>query len=55
VGGNPAKVIKYRFDDSTISQLQAIAWWDWCAEKITENLHAIVGCDLAALQQASDM
>lgn len=54
VGGNPAKVIKYRFDKSTINELLAIAWWDWSAEKITSNLEAIVGCDLIALRKAND-
>jgi virginiamycin A acetyltransferase len=54
VGGNPAKVIKYRFDDSTINELLEIAWWDWSAEKITEHLEAIVGCDLVALRKVSD-
>ncbi len=29
VGGNPAKIIRYRFDDDTISALEKIAWWDW--------------------------
>ncbi|MEH6815257.1 MAG: CatB-related O-acetyltransferase, partial [Pseudoalteromonas distincta] len=29
VGGNPAKVIKTRFDDKTINTLLDIAWWDW--------------------------
>lgn len=29
VGGNPAKVIRYRFDDEIIDGLQRIAWWDW--------------------------
>ena len=53
VGGNPAKVIKYRFDDSTISELLEIAWWDWSAEKITENLEAIVGCDLITLRKVN--
>ncbi len=53
VGGNPAQVIKRRFADSTIETLQEIAWWDWSAEKITANLEAIVGCDLAALEQAA--
>lgn len=52
VGGNPAKVIKYRFEQDTITQLLDIAWWDWSAEKITDNLETIVGCDLQALQQA---
>lgn len=27
VGGNPAKIIRYRFDESTILGLQKIAWW----------------------------
>ena len=32
VGGNPAKVIRYRFDDNIIDGLQKIAWWDWSNE-----------------------
>jgi chloramphenicol O-acetyltransferase type B len=29
VGGNPAKIIKYRFTDEQIQELLKIAWWDW--------------------------
>lgn len=29
VGGNPAKVIRYRFDMDVINGLQEIAWWEW--------------------------
>lgn len=29
VAGNPAKVLRYRFDKETIDGLQKIAWWDW--------------------------
>jgi virginiamycin A acetyltransferase len=50
VGGNPAQLIKKRFDDQTIQNLLDIAWWDWDAEKITANLEAIVGNDLTALK-----
>jgi virginiamycin A acetyltransferase len=50
VGGNPAKVIKMRFNDETIKELIDIAWWDWSAEKITDNLEAIVGADLSILK-----
>jgi virginiamycin A acetyltransferase len=35
VGGNPARVIKYRFTPEIITKLQAIKWWNWPAEKIT--------------------
>ena len=34
VGGNPAKLIKYRFDDEIIQKLLEIKWWDWDTEKI---------------------
>lgn len=28
VGGNPAKHIKYRFDDNILNLLKKLAWWD---------------------------
>lgn len=34
VVGNPARVIKYRFDDATIEWLQKLRWWNWTSEKI---------------------
>lgn len=50
VGGNPAKVIKKRFNDETIAKLEKIAWWDWPVEKITQNLKAIMSSDIDALR-----
>ena len=52
VAGNPAKVVKMRFDEKTIEQLEEIAWWDWDIEKITRNLKAITKLDLEALKKA---
>jgi len=37
VGGNPAKIIKYRFDDETIAKIQATQWWNWKIDKILSN------------------
>ena len=37
VGGNPAKIIKYRFTDEQIYDLQNIAWWDWSDSVLTER------------------
>ncbi len=34
VGGNPAKIIRYRFDEATIQKLLEIAWWNWTDEEI---------------------
>lgn len=37
VGGNPARIIGYRFDPDIINQLQTIQWWYWTEEKIRQN------------------
>ena len=34
VGGNPAKLIKYRFSHDIIEQLESICFWDLCLEDI---------------------
>lgn len=49
VGGNPARVIRQRFNDETISILEKLAWWDWPVEKITQNLPAIRSANVEAL------
>jgi virginiamycin A acetyltransferase len=53
VAGNPATVVKMRFDPETVRRLLAIAWWNWPADKITRNLDAIRGRDLARLEAAT--
>jgi len=34
VGGNPAKIIKYRFTKDQIEKLLQIKWWNWDDDKI---------------------
>ena len=41
VAGNPAHVLRYRFDEETIKKLLGIRWWDWPDEKVKENVHLI--------------
>ncbi|MCJ8209346.1 CatB-related O-acetyltransferase [Mucilaginibacter sp. RS28] len=53
VGGNPARVIRMRYDEATIQRLNKLAWWDWNAEKITANVKLINGLDLDALENAN--
>lgn len=52
VGGNPSRVLRQRFSAEVTSELQTIRWWDWPADKVTRNLHAIVGADIASLREA---
>ncbi|HOW56012.1 MAG TPA: Vat family streptogramin A O-acetyltransferase [Syntrophorhabdaceae bacterium] len=49
-GGNPARLIKERFPSHTVSELEAIAWWNWPIEKISRNLDIIVSADIEALK-----
>jgi virginiamycin A acetyltransferase len=54
VAGNPAKVVKMRFDNLTIARLERIAWWDWDIEKINKNLHLICNLDIDRLEYVSN-
>lgn len=53
VGGNPAQVLKPRFDTQTIKRLQRIAWWDWPIDRISAHLEKIVNADIDALEAAA--
>ena len=37
VGGNPAKLIKMRFDEQQIQLLEESKWWTWKIERILKN------------------
>jgi virginiamycin A acetyltransferase len=38
VAGNPAKVIRKRFDQETIDKLLEIKWWNWKMDRVKENM-----------------
>lgn len=38
VVGNPARIVRYRFDEATIEDLEAIAWWDWPEDLLRDRL-----------------
>lgn len=40
-GGNPAKMIKKRFDQETIEYLEKLKWWDWDLDKIKSNVDSL--------------
>lgn len=50
VGGIPAKPIRKRFSDETISILLKMKWWEWDTDKIRENLSAIQAGDICKLK-----
>lgn len=46
VGGNPARHIKYRFDNTTITKLLEMQWWDWDEKKIKEAVPYLMSNNL---------
>lgn len=50
VGGVPAKQIRKRFPEKTISELLKLKWWDWTFKKISQNMEFIKNGDLKHLK-----
>ena len=50
VGGVPAKRIRKRFPEKTISELLKLKWWDWTFKKISQNMEFIKNGDLKHLK-----
>lgn len=46
VGGNPAKHIRFRFDNDIINELLRIKWWDWTDSEINESLPVLCNTDI---------
>lgn len=51
VGGNPARLIKKRFDDEMIELLLAFKWWDKSPEEVTELLPLLTSGDLSYVKE----
>lgn len=52
VGGNPAKHIKYRFDENTRQRLLTTNWWDLPEDKISQNIHKLCSRDINAFLES---
>lgn len=52
VVGNPAQVVKMRFDSDDIACLQQLAWWEWPADRVARAVPALLSGNVAALERA---
>lgn len=50
VGGNPAKIIRKRFDDEMIKLLEQLQWWNFDYDKLLEWLPILCNEDLVAVK-----
>jgi virginiamycin A acetyltransferase len=53
VGGNPARVIRRRYEDEDVARLLRAAWWDWPVELVTEHARTIMSGTPEELERIS--
>ncbi len=47
VAGNPARVVKYRFDQKTIERLCKLKWWNWHESQIKKAMPELLSNEIA--------
>lgn len=55
VGGNPARVIRHRFQPDIVERLLQVAWWEWPDEKIDRHLPVMYESIEAFLEAAESL
>jgi acetyltransferase-like isoleucine patch superfamily enzyme len=46
VGGNPARLIRYRFEEETIKRLLEVSWWDWPEARVRSLIPDLLSNDI---------
>lgn len=49
VAGNPARMVRRRFDDSHVERLLEMRWWDWSEEQLKNAMPLLTSGDVDAL------
>jgi virginiamycin A acetyltransferase len=42
VAGNPARLVRRRYEDEDVERLLHAAWWNWPVELVTEHARTIM-------------
>ena len=48
VAGNPAKPLRRRFPENVAARIEALAWWDWTAEKLARAIPDMQALEIEA-------
>ena len=54
VVGNPARVVKHRFDEATVVRLMAAAWWSWPREQVDATVPLLASGNIGAFLAAAE-
>jgi chloramphenicol O-acetyltransferase type B len=52
--GNPARVVKMRFDEETIGRLLELRWWDWDDAKIEKYLLLMLSTEIEVFLKVAE-
>jgi chloramphenicol O-acetyltransferase type B len=52
VVGNPAKLVRHRFEPEVVAKLLAIRWWDWPEDRIMAAIPRLLSGDVAGFASA---
>ena len=55
VAGNPAKVVRMRFDANQISTLKRLRWWEWKKPKIEAGMEFILSNNITGLEKFASL
>ena len=53
VGGNPARVIRRRYEDDGVERLLRAAWWHWPVELVTAHVRTIMAGGPAEIERVA--
>lgn len=53
IAGNPSKIVRSRFSEAQIAQLQAIAWWNWPRSRIDAAMPQLLCANIDAFIAAA--
>lgn len=54
ITGNPASVVRHRFDPETVERLLRVCWWAWPDERVARHLPLILGDDIEAFLEKAE-
>ncbi|MFC1672945.1 CatB-related O-acetyltransferase [Pseudomonadota bacterium] len=54
VAGNPARVVRERFNRDEAARLVAVAWWDWPTEVVSEHVRTLMAGNVDEIEQIAE-
>lgn len=54
VAGNPARLIRSRFEPRIIERLKRVSWWDWPDEEVEASVPVLMSTDIEAFLELAE-